>query len=53
MQAYRAVRSTGEDDLGTILLSIAADLEAFPFHDTFTGNFEVRMLGAVWSWLQP
>jgi hypothetical protein len=41
MQAYRNVRSTGENDIGTILLSIASDLEAFDFHDTFTGNFEV------------
>jgi hypothetical protein len=41
VQAYRGVRSAGEDDVGTILLSIASDLEAFDFHDTFTGNFEV------------
>lgn len=41
MQAYRAARSTGENDIGSILLSIASDLEAFDFHDTFTGNFEV------------
>ena len=41
MQAYRAVRSAGENDIGSILLSIASDLEAFDFHDTFTGNFEV------------
>lgn len=41
MQAYRAVRSAGEHDIGSILLSIASDLEAFDFYDTFTGNFEV------------
>lgn len=40
-KAYRRVRATGENDLGTILLSIATHLEAFDFHDTFTGNFEV------------
>jgi hypothetical protein len=40
-KAYRAVRSAGENDIGSILLSIASDLEAFDFYDTFTGNFEV------------
>lgn len=44
MQAYRAVRSAGENDIGSILLSIASDLEAFDFDETFTGNFEVQCL---------
>lgn len=40
-QAYRKMRASGTDDLGTILIAIATDLETFDFNDTFTGNFEV------------
>jgi hypothetical protein len=47
MQAYRAVRSAGENDIGSILLSIVSDLEAFNFDETFTGNFEVHYLSAL------
>jgi hypothetical protein len=40
-KSYRRVRATGENDIGSILMSIATDLEAFDFRDAFTGNFEV------------
>ncbi len=35
------MRASGTNDLGTILIAIATDLETFDFNDTFTGNFEV------------
>lgn len=41
--AYRVIRSRGEDDMGGVLLSIGNELMTFQsFRPTFTDPFEVR-----------
>ena len=43
LQAYARQRKGGEADMGSILLAVVGDLQAFNFHDTFTDPFEVEL----------
>jgi hypothetical protein len=43
LQAYARQRTAGQADIGSILLAVASDLQAFNFRETFTDAFEVRL----------
>lgn len=36
-------RQAGESDIGSILLGVAQELQAFNYRETFTGAFEVLL----------
>ena len=38
---YKQLRKSGEDDLGSLLLSLGERLRAFEYNETYTGPFEV------------
>jgi len=40
-EAYRAIRSGGEDELGGIILALSGELLAFDFTESFVNAFEV------------
>lgn len=44
-EAYCRLRAKGENEVGSILLGLGAELLSVNFYDTFTSAFEVRRQG--------